>query len=454
MGACCKRSRSAPGVVQCAKANLEPGSAIISPVLSAALALVFFVGLAASHAAHAQTFSVIHNFAGGLDGSEPSSGLTIDRGGNLYGSTFEGDAGTGTTYKLSNRGGGWVLQPLLYFNNPSKGDIPYDRPVFGPNGSLYLSVGYGGIGPCVTYNGGGCGAVVNLQPPITPPVSPIVMWLDTPLYKFSGGSDGANPYSGDIIFDQAGNIYGTAFNGGSTSCGGGCGVVYELVHSGSNWTENVIYSFSGPDGSHPWAGLTFDQAGNLYGTTSTGGANNLGTVFELSPSNGSWTLQTLHTFQGSDGSNPYAGLIFDSAGNMYGAASSMGSNSGGTVFELSPNGNGWSFNTLFNFTGPNGGLYPGPVANLAFDQQGNLYGTTHLDGAFNFGAVFKLTNTGGSWTYTSLHDFTAGLDGGDPRSNITFDSHGNMFGTASEGGSGNPQNCVGACGVIFEITPQ
>ena len=451
MGACCTRSCS-PQVAVLRWASASPWQLILT-----ALTLVSFAVLAASTAAHAQTFTVIHNFSGGLDGSEPSSGVTIDQAGNLYGSTFEGDAGTGTTYKLSNRnGGGWVLQPLLFFNNQSKGVIPYDRPIFGPNGSLYLSVGYGGVGPCQTYNGTGCGAVVNLQPPITPPVSPLVMWLDTPLYKFTGGSDGGNPYSGDIIFDHAGNIYGTAFNGGTanTSCPGGCGVVYELVHNSNGWTENVLYAFSGPDGSHPWAGLTFDQLGNLYGTTSTGGASNFGTIFELSPSNGSWTLQTLRNFSGSDGAYPYAGLVFDAAGNMYGASTSMGPNAGGTAFELSPNGSGgWTFSILYNFTGPNGGLYPGPVANLAFDSQGNLYGTTHLDGAFNFGAVFKLTNTGSGWTYTSLHDFTAGVDGGDPRCNIAFDSHGNMYGTASEGGTGSPQNCVGACGVIFEITP-
>ena len=448
MGACCTRDRSARCVV------LKRESGFNWPLLLAALVLSF--ALLTAQTAHAQTFTVIHNFTGGLDGSEPSCGVTIDRAGNLYGSTFEGDAGTGTTYKLSNRNGnGWVLQPLVYYTNQSKGDIPYDRPIIGPNGSFYLSVAFGGIGPCTTYNGGGCGAVVNLQPPITPPISPLVMWLDTPLYKFSGGSDGANPYSGDIIFDQAGNIYGTTFNGGSTTnCASGCGVVYELVHTNGTWTENVLYAFNGPDGSHPWAGLTFDQLGNLYGTTATGGNSNLGTVFELSPSNGSWTLQTLHTFSGTDGAYPYAGLIFDGAGNLYGAASSMGPNTGGTAFELSPSGSGWTFNTIYNFTGPNGGLYPGPVASLVFDSQGNLYGTTHLDGAFNFGAVFKLTNTGSGWTYTSLHDFTAGLDGGDPRSNISFDAHGNMFGTATIGGSGNQQQCVGACGVVFEITPQ
>ncbi|HZP25107.1 MAG TPA: choice-of-anchor tandem repeat GloVer-containing protein [Terriglobales bacterium] len=425
------------------------------PAKFAVPAMVLLMILAVQPSAKAQTYTVIHNFAGGLDGSEPSSGVTIDRAGNLYGSTFEGDAGTGTVYKLTHRSGGWVLTPLYYFSVMSNGTIPYDRPTFGPNGSIYVSTGYGGIGPCVTYNGTGCGTMVNLQPPITPPVSPTQPWLETVLYKFSGGSDGANPYSGDIIFDQAGNIYGTTFNGGSTTnCPTGCGVVYKLVHGSGGWTETVLHSFNGSDGTHPWAGVTFDSAGNLYGTTSGGGANGFGTVFELSPSGGSWTLQTLHSFEGgNDGAYVYAGLIFDGAGNLYGATASMGSGTGGTVFELSPSGGGWTYNRLYSFAGPNGGLYPGPVANLAFDQHGSLYGTTHLDGAFNFGAIFKLTNSGSGWTYTSLHDFTAGLDGGYPRSNITFDSSGNMYGTAAEGGSGNLQNCVGSCGVIFEMTP-
>jgi len=218
--------------------------------------------------------------------------------------------------------------------------------------------------------------------------------------------------------------------------------------------ENVLYTFSGgSDGSHPWAGVVFDSAGNLYGTTS-GGAAGYGTVYELSPNGGTWTLQTLHTFEGAtDGASPYAGLIFDAAGNMYGATASMGTGSGGTVFKLSPSGGGWTFNTLYSFSGPAGGLDPGPIGNLVFDQQGNLYGTTHLDGAFNFGSAFKLTNTANGWTYTSLHDFTAGTDGADPRSNLTFDSSGNMYGTASAGGTGNSQSCDGACGVVFEITP-
>ena len=218
--------------------------------------------------------------------------------------------------------------------------------------------------------------------------------------------------------------------------------------------ETLLATFdaNGNDGSHPYAGLVFDQAGNLYGTTTYGGVNGHGTVFELSPSGSGWVLQTLYSFQSpSDGGHPYAGLIFDSVGNLYGATTDGGSGNGGTVFELSPSGGGWNFQVLYSFAGPRGGLFPGPIANLTFDHSGNLYGTTHVDGLFNYGSVFKLTHGSGGWTYTSLHDFSGAGDGGYPRSQPVFDASGNLYGTASEGGS---VACGQAsCGVVFEITP-
>ena len=422
----------------------------------AAMGLSLAIGLAFTAAAPgralAQTYNVIHNFVGGLDGSEPAAGLSMDVAGNLYGTTFEGDALTGTVFKLAHKSSSWVLGPLYLFPYQySGGSIPYARVIIGRDGALYGTLGYGGnIQAC----NGGCGAVFNLKPTPTPPTTPLAPWVETPLHVFNG-SDGANPYGADLIFDQAGNIYGTTYNGGTGSCSGGCGVVYKLTPSNGSWTESVIYNFTqSGDGQHPWGGVIFDQAGNLYGTTVYGGAYGNGTIYELTPSGSGWTETILYSFTGgAAGANPYAGLISDQAGNLYGAAGTGGAGTGGTAFELANSGGGWTFSLLYSFTGAGGQFAAGPVANLAFDSAGNLYGTTHGGGAYNAGAVFKLSPAVGTWTYTSLHDFTAGVDGGYPRSNIIFDKTGNMYGTAAGGGTGDPDKCYGACGVVFQITP-
>jgi uncharacterized repeat protein (TIGR03803 family) len=418
----------------------------------AGLAVVIMIVLPIG-VAQGQTYQVIHDFAGGLDGSEPSSGVTIDAAGNLYGTTFEGDALTGTVYRLVSKSSHWVLMPLyLFTEGGSNGAIPYARVIIGRDGSLYGTTAFGGNSQnCAS----GCGVVFNMKPTPNPPITPLSPWIETPLYRFGGGSDGANPYGADIVFDQAGNIYGTTYNGGTGSCSGGCGTVYELTPSNGSWTETVLYSFTqGGDGQHPWGGVTFDTAGNLYGTTVYGGASGNGAIYQLKPSGSGWTETVLYSFTGgTDGANPYAGLIFDSSGNLYGATGAGGAGIGGTVFELTPSSGSWKFNLLYTFAGVSGQFVPGPIANLAFDSSGNLYGTTHGDGAYNFGSVFELTPGSGGWTYTSLHDFTGGDDGGYPRCNITFDKNGNMYGTAAEGGTGGSGNCSGPCGVVFEITP-
>ncbi len=167
-----------------------------------------------------------------------------------------------------------------------------------------------------------------------------------------------------------------------------------------------------------------------------------GSVFKLSPSGGGWTEQVIYSFQGgSDGAYPTGGLIIDQSGNLYGSTNKGGTGGGGTVFKLTPSGGGWNYSLVYSFTG---NTSCGPFAPLSMDTAGSLYGTTFCDGANNLGNIFKLTPSGGSWTYSSLHDF-GGSDGAYPYSNVTIDAAGNLYGTASGGGMG--------VGVIWEITP-
>ena len=257
-------------------------------------------------------------------------------------------------------------------------------------------------------------------------------WNEKVLHSFNdNGQDGGTPEAG-LIFDAAGNLYGTTLGGGTY----GGGTVFELTPTaGGGWTEKVLYSFcSQPnctDGAGPLAGLILDAAGNLYGTTSQGGDYQCpsgtytycGTVFELKPiAGGGWTEQVLHSFDGSgtDGTYPSAGLIFDAAGNLYGTTQVGGYYGGGTVFELTPTAGGaWTENVLFSFDGTGGAV---PFAGLIFDGAGNLYGTTYEGGTYSNGTVFELTPTaGGGWTEQVLHGFGNGTDGYYPHAGLIFD---------------------------------
>ncbi len=401
-------------------------------------------------AARAQTFSVIHNFSGGQDGATPYTGLTMDKTGNFYGTTYAGGSSKlGTVYRLKRAGSSWVADGLYSFLGGAKdGAEPLGRVIFGPDGSLYGTASVGGSGQ---YCNVGCGAVFNLRPPATFCRSVSCPWIETVLYQFGGIPDGGFP-SGELAFDEEGNLYGTNVIGGRDG-----GTVYELTPSGNGWTESIVHAFSYTDGSQPFSGVIFDNAGNLYGTTQEGGAYSRGTVFQFTNSGSGWTGDLLYIFQGeNDGGYPNAGLIFDQAGNLYGASSAEGSGQGGTIFELSPSGGSWIYTVLYSFAGdrsfncPNpGNQYAGsgPWASLALDGTGDLYGTTLCDGANHAGNVFKLTPSGGGWTYTSLHDFTGGDDGGYPISNVIVDASDNLYGTASGGGSQG-------YGVVWEIAPQ
>jgi len=368
----------------------------------------------------------------------------MDQAGNLYGTTCGSDCAyggkAGAVFRLSKIGSSWPLNPLHNFAGGNDGANPYAGVVFGPQGILYGTTPHAGRNGC---DGSGCGTVFSLKPYPTACKTALCGWQETVLYSFTGGSDGMNPALGDLIFDRAGNLYGTTSAGGAD----GYGTVFELVPSQGGWTEKVLYSFTGGnDGSQPFAGLIFDNAGNLYGTTVYGGTYGWGTVYELTPSGSGWTANVLYAFQGkNDGRSAFGGLIFDQLGNLYGNNWSAGQADGGTVFKLALSNGSWTYSVVYSFSAYG---YRGPAANLAIDGAGNLYGTTVNDGhgPYGSGNVFELTPSGGSWIYTSLYDFTGGNDGAEPICNVIFDANGNLYGTTYYGGADG-------YGVVWEITP-
>jgi uncharacterized repeat protein (TIGR03803 family) len=392
------------------------------------LAAIASTLLLVSLMAQAQALIELHSFTNGADGSFPYAGVTIDRAGNLYGTTTAGGNGNvGTVYKLSHVGSGWTLSTLYIFDHPNDPVFASAGVVFGPDGALYGTSYYGG-----TDNEG---TVFALRPPATVCKSVSCPWTLTTLYSFTGGSDGKNPYLGNLMFDAAGNIYGTTGSGGANDSG----TVFKLTHSGSSWTESVLYSFTGgDDGGVPENGVAFDSAGNLYGTAPYGGKYGYGTVYELSPSGSGWTESTLYTFtDGADGGNPIGSVAVDSHGNLYGTTNIGGPGDAGTVWELTPSNGSWSFTRLHSFSG-----YQGPFDTPTLDAAGNVYGTSAFTGGGN-GEVFTLTPTGSGWNYTS-YDFDN--NGSIPLGGVTLDASGNLYGTTADGGSRGD-------GLVWEITP-
>ncbi len=408
--------------------------------LSGALAITVLLALTTS--AQAQTYKVLYNFANGSDGATPLAGVTIDAAGNLYGTTYVGGGkGFGTVYRLVQSGPNWNFYLLYTFRGWTEtsqdGSDPSSRVVIGPDGALYGTTHSGGAGlQCRELHG--CGIAFRLKPKAGTPLGP---WQENVLYEF-GNYDGNNPDNGDVVFDRAGNLYGTTRNGGAD----GLGALYQLTPNGHNWSETVPYSFPGtPDGATPLSGPVFDQAGNLYGTTSAGGLYGWGSVYQLKPSGSGWTETTLYSFQnGIDGSAPTGSVVLDQSGHLYGATQTGGAGGGGTVFELALLSNGtWAISNLYQFPTP---TLQGSDRTLARDTAGSLYGTTSGDSIRPWGSVFKLTPSFGGWAYTDLHDFTDGLDGGTPYGGVVFDANHNLYGTASTGGAYG-------FGTVFEITP-
>jgi uncharacterized repeat protein (TIGR03803 family) len=412
-------------------------------LLTAFTVVLGFLTIAAPAFA-ASNEKVLHNFCSRhrcADGSKPYySTLIFDSAGNLYGTTLQGgDSGYGTVFQLvPNADGTWTEAVLYSFagNTFGTGDgaSPFGGLIFDATGNLYGTTAGGGA---YSY-----GTVFELAP------NAGGAWTETVLYSFTGGNDSGPTDS--LIFDGAGNLYGTTTGlspGNACDSDYNCGTVFELTpNMDGTWTETVLHKFisDGKDGWWPYAGVILDSAGNLYGTTFYGGAHDVGTVFQLSPSaGGAWTEKILPV----NPAHPIGGLTLDGAGDLYGTGAGYGS--GGIAFELIPGSNGkWKGKTLYTFT------YDGqPQANLIFDAAGHLYGTTTQGGGTHYyGSVFRLAHgTKGKWTEKTLHSFNRnGKDGYYPYSSLVFDGAGNLYGTTELGGDHNGRS---PGGTVYEITP-
>jgi len=368
---------------------------------------------AAANSAHAQTETVLHSFAGIPDGSAAYARVTLAPGGKLYGTTsLGGTNGYGSVFKVTTKGAEYVLYSFSGFPD---GAYPAFAPVaIDKAGNLYGT----------TYQGGTSnnGTVFKVTP----------SGMETILYNFAGGVDGYNPNSG-VILDKSGNLYGTTVSGGAN----GYGTVFTVSPSG---IKSVLYSFAGgTDGCFPYAAGLFLKKNILYGATQNCGANGYGTVYSVTLS-GSETV--LHSFanDGIDGTFPIAGVVLDSANNIYGTTETGGTNNAGTVYKISRTG---TESVVHSFAGaPNDGANP-YGAGVILDKPGNIYGTTNAGGTANVGTVFKMNSSG---AVTILHNFTPdGVDGYSPTAGVALKNN-IVYGTTLSGGAST-------AGTVFKIIP-
>ncbi len=437
------------------------------------------------------TENVIHTFSGGTDGGTPSGGFVFDRSGNLYGAAGAGGTGNnGVVFEFTPAASGTWTETVLYnFAGGDDGSDPGGL-IFDAAGNLYGGTVYGGnVAGCVPT--GGCGTIFELKPGTGG------TWTKNVLYSFGNFTDPTVGASG-VVMDNLGNLFGTTYEGGSDhECYAGCGTVFELSPDGNGqWGETVLHNFSASNGYNPGGGVVLGSGGRLYGTTSLGGLFEglNGTVFLTTPhSDGQWTTRTVYLFPTTDGDISQSTLIADSAGNLYGTTQFGGVKGGGTAFELSPIAGGhWKEQILhtfdqdefpfgelvidaagnlygttqsgsvFELTPGAGGVWTekviysigGAAHGLIFDAAGNLYGTTTQGGSFTRGEVFKLTQqVDGTWTLTILYSFTGPpQDGTFPTAGLIFDAAGNLYGTTSEGGAGTHCSFHG-CGTVFQLSP-
>jgi len=384
--------------------------------------LALFPTLFLVRSVSAQNFTLLYPFnsSGNLsDGGWPEAGVTRDAAGNLYGTTFFGGAGTGcdiyydgcgTVYKIDTSGTETVLHN---FGGTGDGWNPTARLILDSAGNLYGTTGYGGA-----Y---GHGTVFKID----------TAGNETIIHSFAAGKDGARPNAG-LVEDTAGTFYGTTQYGGQGCDGQGCGTVFRISASG---VETVLYRFGDvPDGASPLGGVALDSAGNIYGTTWLGGIYSFGTVYALDTSGNE---KVLHSFAGgSDGANPLAAPVLDTAGNLYGSTSSGGTYFG-TAYMVDRAGNE---SILYRFTGGLDGAYP--YSHLLVDASGNLYGNSSQGGVSGTGTVFELTGS----SLNVLYGFLGANDGANPVGGLVMDSAGNLYGTTAQAGTYG-------WGTAFEIQP-
>jgi uncharacterized repeat protein (TIGR03803 family) len=387
----------------------------------------------------ATTEKVVYNFAVNRqpDGVSPSGTLVADGTGNLYGTTVNGGTDSscscGTVFELSpptTVGGSWTETILYSFEGGSDGSHPSNALIFDVQGNLYGTTPDGG--------NNNRGTVFELSPPATAGGS----WTETVLWRFPDSRLRGYIPASRLVLDAAGNLYGTTQFGGANFATCNCGTVFELVKptgTSTSWAERVLYNFGAVanDGTSPSPYLVL-HGGVLYGTTTSGGTHNDGTVFQLTRQPGLWAETVLFNFSGTDGDIPQ-GITADAVGNLFGVAYGGGSVCDcGVIYELSPPavaGNPWTHTTLYNFTGKSDGAQP--AAPLIRDAAGDLFGTSR-NAPLSRGSAFKLkapSISGGAWSLAVLHDFgfTAG-DGMHPVGGLV-QVNGVYYGTTPDGGS-------------------
>lgn len=407
---------------------------------AAAMLIGLATVLAVTPRGQAQTYTVLHSFTGSPDGSNPDGRLVRDAQGNLYGTTYDGGAnGLGTVFMLDKSGSETVLYSFTGSNGD--GQNPVGGLVQDAAGNFYGTTEFGGAYQCT-------------PPPNSPATCGTVFKLDntgteTVLHSFSGG-DGQNP-TATLALDAKGNLYGTALNGGANSgpCQNSsmyvnCGTVFKMNSSGTITHEYQLGS--GTDGGNPFGGVILNANGNLYGTTIGGGANREGIVYKI---NKEFTQETvLYSFGGADASGqPWSTLVRDAAGNLYGTTNGgygyCDTGSGcGIVFKLDTTG---TLTILYRFTGGADGSYP--VAGLVRDKAGNFYGTTTQAGTYRGGTIYEITAAGAEIT---LYDLNPTPDGSAPLAALILGPNTSLYGAASGGGTGCTAN---NCGTIFKLIP-